>query len=275
MKQKVKRFYRYFKVDTTKEDIVKTVSSGFDPAQYAHTRTMKGIYCPADTDALVGRDFFLRCDERDYGFSFKALNEVVFSERGEPDKTCYCNVKTLDGEIFLVNFLVPGYATSRQVTLIADTKTGCGTVCDAHIGTEYTNIDVGREFFFGRFDGEFEGGELHGYTTEMVGKAIEWSYDPDSILQKHIYNSNLFYTYTNLTAGGAWMASNPADYVKIRDNIYVFSFVEERQGGVQALFLMDLNQMHDVGCFYSAGHGHLSSACIGAVGKYADPTTIF
>ncbi len=272
----MKRFYRYFKVDTTREEIEKVVAEGFDPDKYAHSRTMKGVYCPPDTDALVGKSFYLRCEQREYGFSFPSINEVVFSEPGEPDKKNYVNVKTLDNEIFFVNFLVPGYATSRQITLIADTKTGCGTVVDAHVGTEYTNIDVGRDFFFGRFDGEFEGGELHGYTTEMVGTAIEWSYGPDAItVQRHIYNSNLYYTYGNVTKSGAWMATNPADYVKIRDNIYLFSFVEERQGGVQATFLMDLNQMHDVGCFYSAGHEHLSSACVGAIGKKADPFIIF
>ena len=201
--QNKKRWYRYFKTEATREEIEKTVAEGFD-----HVRDRKspfsGAYTPPDSDAFVGRDFYLRCEERDYGFSFKGINEVVLSEKGEPDKTCYCNVKTLDNEVYFVNFLVPGYATSRQITLIADTKTGCGTVVDAHVGTEYTNIDVGRDFFFGRFDGEFEGGELHGYTTEMVGTAIEWSYGPDAItVQRHIYNSNLYYTYGTVTKSGA------------------------------------------------------------------------
>ena len=272
--QNKKRWYRYFKTEATREEIEQTVAEGFD-----HVRDRKspfsGAYTPPDSDAFVGKDLYLRCEERDYGFSFKGINEVVFSEPGEPDKTCYCNVKTLDDEVYFVNFLVPGYATSRQITMIADTKTGCGTVVDAHVGTEYQAIDVGRDFFFGRFDGDWEGGELHGFTNELVGTAIEWSYGPNVMAIKHIYNSNLYYTYGAMTAQGAWLATNPADYVKIRDNLFLFSFVEERQGGVQAIFLIDLDRMHDVGCFYGAGHGHLSSSCVGAVGKKADILTIF
>jgi hypothetical protein len=70
------------------------------------------------------------------------------------------------------------------------------------------------------------------------------------------------------------MACNPADYVKIRDDLFLFSFVEERQVGVQAVFLIDLTRMHDVGCFYGVSNGHFTSACIGAVGEMADPNTI-
>ena len=176
--------------------------------------------------------------------------------------------------MFFVNFLVPGYATSRQITLIPDLKTGCATVVDAHIGTEHSNIDVDRDFYFGRLGGDFAGGELHGFTTELLGKSIIWDYGPKIIKIKHIYNCDIYYTYKNLTAMGTWMATNPADYVKIRDGLYLFSFVEERQVGIQAIFLIDLARMHDIGCFYGCSGDHLTSACLGAIGEFADPNTI-
>ena len=67
------------------------------------------------------------------------------------------------------------------------------------------------------------------------------------------------------------MASNPADYVKIRDGLYLFSFIEERQLGIQAIFLIDLKEVRDIGCFYGVGSGRLSSACVGVKGTLADP----
>ena len=72
------------------------------------------------------------------------------------------------------------------------------------------------------------------------------------------------------------MASNPADFVKIADNLYIFSFLEERQGGAQGLFLMDLDEMHDVASFYSInGDQQFECYMAGAVGRFAPMETVF
>jgi Molybdenum cofactor biosynthesis protein F. len=268
-----KRYYRKFDLDVSREEVERIVREYSDPEQYSHS-VLAGPYTPPDVDTLVGLTLAFRGEEKDYDFRFTGLNEVWFKEAGAEEKRCFVNVKTLDGEVFFVNFLVPGYATSRQITLVPDLKTGCATVVDAHIGTEHSNIDVDRDFYFGRLEGDYAGGEAHGFTTELVGKSIIWEYSPKIIKIKHIYNCDIYYTYKNLTEFGTWMACNPADYVKIRDGLFLFSFVEERQVGVQAIFLIDLGRMHDIGCFYGVSSGHLTSACIGAVGEMADPNTI-
>ena len=85
-----------------------------------------------------------------------------------------------------------------------------------------------------------------------------------------MYTSDIFYTYSVPGSTAAWMASNPADYVKLRDNMYIFSFIEERQIGTQGLFVIDLEHLHDMGCFYGYGEKNITSACIGAVGKRTD-----
>ena len=213
------RFYRKFRLDVPREEVEKAVAENFDPQKYAFSR-LQGPYTPPDVEDLVGKKLAFRGEEKNYDFDFTAINEVGFKEEGEPEKKCYVNVKTLDGEVYFVNFLVPGYATSRQITLIADMKTGCGTVMDAHVGTPNSNIDVDRDFYFGRFEGDFEGGELHGFTTELLGKSIIWEYSPNIIKIKHIYNCDIYYTYKNLTEFGTWMACNPADYVKIRHFLF-------------------------------------------------------
>jgi hypothetical protein len=269
------RWYRKWDLDVPKEVVKEVVARyGSSPEKYAHSR-MAGPHTPPDTDFFVGKTLAFRSEERVFTFVFTALNELRFLEPGQEEKTCYCNVKTMDNEIFFVNFLVPGWECSRQISLIPDMKTGCATVCDAHIGTEYCNIDVDREFFFGRLDGVGEGGALHGFTDEIVGRAMLWEYAPDVMKIKHMYVSNLFYTYTAYTRFGAWMSTNPADYVKIRDNKYLFSFVEERQAGLQALFLIDFDACHDIGSFYGVGTDHITSACVGAKGEPADILTVY
>ena len=166
-----KRYYRKFNLDVSRETVEKIVAEyAGDPEKYSHS-PLAGPYTPPDTDELVGKTLAFRGEEKDYDFRFTALNEVWFKEKGEEEKRCFCNVKTLDHEVFFVNFLVPGYATSRQITLIPDMVSGCATVVDAKVGTEYSNIDVDRDFYFGRLEGNFAGGELHGFTTECWARA--------------------------------------------------------------------------------------------------------
>ncbi len=274
MKNKPK-WYRKFVLDVDK-DVVREAVAKYtqDPEQYTHSR-LGGPYCPEDTAGLDGKTLVFRGEGRVLCFGIDGGHKLRFSEDGGKEVQCYCNVKSMDEEVYLVNFLVPGYIDSRQITLIADTKNGNATVCDAHFGTPYSNVDVDREFYFGKLDGDFpEEGPLHGFTNDLVGTAIEWDYGNLQI--KHIYVSNLYYTYSHPGGEhGAWMATNPADYIKIRDHLFLFSFVEERQHGLQAIFLIDTEKYHDIGCFYGVSADHVTSACVGAIGKPMPLITIF
>ena len=270
------RWYRKWNLDVPREVVEAAVAANTDdPAKYNRT-SLAGPYTPPDSEDLNGKTLVFRTNDKVMVFQMVSTNAVRFSENGSVPKDCFCNVKTLDHEIYLINQLIPGYAMGRQVTLVADLKNGCATVCDAHFGTENSNIDVGRDFLFGILDGLYRGGERHQFTDELVGKAMEWTYGPDVIHIKHMYTSNLYYTYSAYSPKyGAWMATNPADYVKLRDNVYIFSFVEERQHGLQAFFVIDFDRLHDMGCFFGVGADHVTSACVGAEGKLAPCTTIF
>ena len=264
------RNYRTFRLDVPREEVEKLVAEGFDPAKYS-TSPLNGPASTPDVDDLAGKTLAFRGEEKNCDLRVTGLNELFFSEEGEPEKKCWVNVRTMDHEVYFLNFLVPGYAMSRQITMIADMVTGCATIVDAHVGTPNSNIDVDRDFWFGRLEGDFAGGELHGFTTELLGKSIVWDYGNKPIRVKHIYTCDVYYTYVNRHPEGFWMASNPADYVKIRDGLYLFSFIEERQLGIQAIFLIDLKEVRDIGCFYGVGSGRLSSACVGVKGTLADP----
>lgn len=268
MNHDANRLYRSWDLLTSRETVEAVVAKS-TPDIYS-VSTLSGPYTPEDSEDLNGKVLSFACDELKMVFEVVSKNALKFSENGGEAKDCFCNIKTLDHEIYMLNQLIPGYATSRQVTLIADMKTGCATVVDAKLGTEHSNIDVSREFYFGRLEGDFAGGELHHFTCDLVGKAIEWDYGNNVVHVKHMYTSNIFYTYTVPGSSGAWMASNPADYVKLRDNVYIFSFIEERQIGTQGLFVIDLEHLHDMGCFYGYGVNNITSACIGAIGKRTD-----
>lgn len=275
MKAEIGRWYRKFNLDVDKETVKNAVAMTTDPEKYTKI-SLAGPYTPEDVTDLNGKIFKFKGEGREFTFDFgKEPHDVFFKEDDEEAVNCYCNVKSLDHEVFFVNFLVPGNEFARQITLVPDMTTGYATIVDAHFGTENSNIDVSREFIFGRLEGNFKDGEGHGFTNELVGKAIEWDYGPHIMNIRHMYTSNLYYTYGAMAPKGAWMATNPADYVKIRDNIFLFSFVEERQAGLQGLFLIDLDKVHDIGSFFGVSADHVSSACVGAKGTLSDITFIF
>ena len=272
----MKRWYRKFDLSITSDEVKAAVAKSSDPAQYAKISALAGPYTPEDVGDMIGKTLIFRGDAGVFTFNFKELNKVGFKEGDGEEVDCFVNVKTLDGEVYFINFIVPGYEFARQISLIPDMKSGYATIVDAHFGTENCANDVDRVFLFGRLDGDFEDGEMHHFTNELVGKAIEWDYGPQIRMKiRHMYTSNLYYTYGAAAPNGAWMATNPANYVKVRDDQFIFSFVEERQAGLQGLFLINLTQVHDVGSFFGCGRDHMSSACVGAQGTMAEVTMIF
>lgn len=272
----VKRWFRKWNLDLTKEEVISAINlTKNDPAKYTPS-PFDGPYAPEDSTDFNGKTIVFKGEGREYTFRVEDTNTTWFSNDGSEEEKCFCQIRTMEGELYFVNLTVPSYETARQVSLIADTVSGAATVVDAHVGTANCTRDVDREFIFGRLEGDYAGGPLHAYTSELVGKAIIWDYGAGFTQVKHIYNSNLFYTYSMDTADGPWMATNPADYIKVRDNIYIFSFVEERQPGLQMLLLINLDTLHDIGCFFGVNEMRgMSSGCVGGHGTLADTNTLY
>lgn len=262
-----RRWYRKWNLDMTAEDVRKIVKD--TPPEEQRTSRLRGPYTPEDSDALVGRTLEFSGEDRDLKWQILEKNLLRFTEDGRSYEPVFCQVLTNNGTTFLVHHLISEADPLRAVDLVLDMATGNATVILARLGTQHSARDVARDFLFGRIKGEFpEEGPLHCFTNDLVGRAIVWTYHDGEYEVRHIYTTNYFYTYTMQTPDGCWVASNPADYVKINDHTYIFSFVEERQPGVQDLFLMDLDKMHDVGSSFGInGKDRLVSACIGAVGQ--------
>ena len=262
-----KRWYRKWNLDITADEVQKIVET--TTPEESRTNQLRGPYTPPDSDALTG--CFLQFTGEGHRLEWNMLekNLLQLTEDGLTYEPVFCQVLTNNGVTFLVHHLIPEAMPLRCVDLIIDMATGNATAVLAQLGTEHSARDVSREFLFGRISGDFpEEGPLHGFTSDMVGRAIVWTYHDGEYEVRHVYSTNYYYTYTMQVPEGCWVASNPADYVKINDHTYIFSFVEERQPGVQGLFLMDLEKLHDVGaCFGVDAREKLISACFGAVGK--------
>ena len=79
---------------------------------------------------------------------------------------------------------------------------------------------------------------------------------------------------------GETLYEEPADYIKIKEGIYVFNANEEmacrsRGQGNNLFFLMNLNRMHDVGrSFGHNGDGGPENYTYGAFGEYYDTSEL-
>jgi hypothetical protein len=72
------------------------------------------------------------------------------------------------------------------------------------------------------------------------------------------------------------MASNPADYIKIKDHLYVFSLLEERQTGTQGVFLINTETLHNIGGFVGINEqNRFECYTVGAKGEWSTMQTYF
>ena len=236
-------------------------------------------YMVPELDILNGKSFAMTfSDGTKLNYRFVEKHKLFWSENGSEEREEFCQVHLCPGTdyIYFVNHYVHGSKPPRAMTLVIDSSNGLVTAVDAHIGVPNSAIEVGRTFRFGRIDGSDESIPLHSWTNDMIGTAIIWDYGPKAPgAVKHIYTMPMYYSYVMINGDKCWTASNPADYVKIADNIYIFGFVEERQGGMESVFLMNLKEMHDVGAFFGIGMNGLSCKTVGAKGTYSTMYTVF
>ena len=247
------------------------VQSLFDnasPEQYAHGGLGEGEYAFPYAEDLVGKTFrFVFPDVREMSYQIDGLHCLTWKENGQPHTEYYQGHSPEQG-IYFIQHTVKGSVPPQAHTLVIDADAGLVTLCEARFGNGVEAREVAHQFSFGRIDGCPDPGYRHRYTNKLVGKAIYWTYHQGMPPIKHIYSSEYYYTYVMQMGDRCWMASNPADFVQIRDNLVIFSFLEERQAGTQGFFLINLDTLRDVGSFLGINsEGHFECYTVGAKGE--------
>lgn len=268
--ERMKRRWSQF----TMEDIQK-IADHTPVERYSTGSLRNGEYTPELSDVLSGKEIKIVLDNgSQYQYRFEDREHLLWKESKGEFKRESCQIMQAPSveAVFLVQHYCAGSVPPTAHTLVLDFDTGLVTLCIAHLGVPEAPREVSRKFQFGIMDG-FKTEERHHFTTDLVGKSICWTYhEKDNIKIRHIYTAPLYYTYYMTDAEGrCWVASNPADYVKVRDELYIFSFVEERQAGTQGFFLINLNTLHDVGSFFGLQATGLECYTFGAKGEFASP----
>lgn len=257
-------------------------------------------YCPPHCFELDGRALHLVMDSGyEYDLVF-ARETVRWGKTGEePRSDEYVCLKAED-RTFFINAEITGVVPRLGLSLILDDENALVTVLEARQGwnPKYPYL-VSLKAHFGAvaIEGQPLNPRRHGYTADLVGKAAEWTYSPDFKIT-HVYRSERYY---NIVAPSPEVLSQknledirmaheviwkgyddptePALYIKIKEGIYVFSFVEEHMEkltgplvrGNSLAFLMNLKRMTDVGrSFGINGKQEPENYCFGAYGRFVD-----
>ncbi len=174
-------------------------------------------------------------------------------------------------DLYFFSHMLGGDPDFANVTQAVDFSTGLATTIRAQIGNWHSEWEVGSVAKFG----VLEYGDIvppfarrHHFTTELVGKSFSWTYS-DMMSSIHVYSSPESSSWTifsgDNSGGATW--SSPCYYIKLRDDAYIFEWVEENCNGMQGLVVINPRILHDGGFFFGVGHNGLSLNITGAYGR--------
>ena len=171
----------------------------------------------------------------------------------------------IDEDLISLGFYETGSNPPAAHIFVLDFKNGCATCIAAKIGTKYDLHDVEPIYHFGLI--EMEGLTptrvfRHGFTCDLLGHAYtqSWSEAQTSI---HIYNSPRSYSWTITNdsgpgtpaqRAGGFVWSSPCDFIKIRENVYILVWIEQKWEGLMGYVCRNFKTMRDSG--YSFGLYH-------------------
>ena len=222
---------------------------------------------------LEGKSFDLVFDDgKEMTISFPSRNRISFQLKGEAlhNETAYC-MKADDGAYFIMTEIA-GSKPRQGMMILLDTSESLVTVDFVTMGAvkERPNL-VTRTVSFGaiRYGDEPLPEKRHHYTHDLEGKKIDWTYNPNFTIM-HVYLKNNCYTVALNDEMKARMEKARRDnpppedapprmnpyyeedclYIKLRENLYMFSFIEKNGGGTQGMMIINTDRVHDVGSFW-------------------------
>jgi hypothetical protein len=186
-------------------------------------------------------------------YEFEGKDHLRFKLRGTWREAYYECYEAAPGIYFFFHMHDTSVPPPQMTAMCVDTNTGLVTVNNAQIGNdEYTPRDVSSQISFGAMDtgGAIPAGR-HQFTDDFVGRVAAWKVG-GIWLTHHYINPQFFLNeILGVDANSVFLTiAEPARYVKIAENIYVFSWREMAGPGIMGMDVMDWSKMQSVGMFY-------------------------
>ena len=231
---------------------------------------------PPQNTELSGKVLHLVMDDgNEYVISFLSGETLSHARRGQDfEFTQYKCVKD-DPEIYMISFFAEDSAGNVCVTYVIDIETSYVTCIEARVGVCKARKDlVSHNITFGAVKRAGMPLETmrHGYTNELVGKKIAWSYS-EAVKLTHIYMSERYIRSSLRDMPPMDEHTTPEQrrdiedramrwsrdffeeegfFIKIRENRYLVGFIESFRnrvnpttGGGDILFLINTDEIRD------------------------------
>jgi hypothetical protein len=218
------------------------------------------------TEKLSGKIFSLDFDGgRRWEYEIRGRHEMRFRYdgfRGSGSDSAWHEERyeafESDSNLFFFVHTVTGKLPMETMNIVLDFDSGLAACIHNSMGNREHPREPLQDWLFGTIGAEGitpPKYARHGFTTELVGKSFTWSYTK-TMTSQHIYSSPSSYSWTIMLGDGSpgIMWSSPCKYVKIREGIYLMSWVEERSAGNQNAILFNTKTMHDVGACLGINH---------------------
>ena len=228
-----------------------------------------------DSASLVGKELTVRYDDGPaLEYRFDGARKLRWRRAGETPwrEEAYTAWEPAPNVIFF-GHLLGGAQRHDCVAIAVDFDNALTTCVQGTLGTPYMANEASRKTWFGVV--EMDGltppqYRRHRFTDELVGRALTWNYSP-GLTSMHVYTTPHSFSWIiflgNDAGGLEW--SGPAQYVKLRDDLYLFNWLEEACNGTLGILVINTRTMHDCGIGYHCGKGGLSLSGIGAQARNA------
>ncbi len=280
--------------------------------KYAPLAAQKSInqYCPPKCFELAGKTlrFIIDTGENtgDYTFSFLDGTHLEWSVSGSPSRTEEYECRKSDDWTYLLTYCVAGKEPRENHTWVIDLEQELVTFLRCSLGeNEFWPLLINSHFGFGyiKEDGkEHLDIKRHGFTEEVSGTAVKWTYG-HNMATVHVYHNSRWYrigypknrvdtdeipdSTKQIREMMQSMPSNdePADYIKIKDGMYLVSVTEQN---LEKILGEKFGFRSDTLCFldnwdrmYSVGRGFGTITRDGVdtdlfimIGKYGSPEEV-
>ena len=236
---------------------------------------MAGNKLPASA-FLVGKQVTVRYDDGGpvLDYRFDGLQKLRWRREGEARwrEETYEAWEPAAG-VILFGHLLSGSPRHDSVAIVIDFDNGLTSCVQGMLGTPYMANEASRKTWFGVVD--MQGltppkYRRHQFTDELIGRSLTWNYSP-GLTSMHVYTTPHSFSWIIFLENGAggleW--SGPAEYVKIRDDLYLFNWLEEACNGTLGILVINMRTMHDCGIGYHCGQNGLSLSSVGAQARNA------
>ena len=198
-------------------------------------------------DVFAGKSLTIATDSGPtLRYRFASANRLSVAENDGRAVDADYAALTLE-HVALFTHLVPG--TQRGYHVAVDQSSGLATVFEVWFSGFTDNREVQREIYFGYVaePGKQAPTARHTLTNRMEGKGFYWRQDT-GVETLELYPSTFYSNFVELSRlGGELGFCAPSDYVKINDELYLYSRVECEFSGVQTLYVLDVNRAEQIG----------------------------